>query len=113
MEIHERHVGRILLLAVSGQATLSAQPERLCQTIQGRLAAGDRLIVLNLADCTKMDSTGLGELVRAQRLVSDADGVLKLARVPAFVRSLLHVTNLTELVELFDTEQAAIHSFGA
>ena len=113
MEIRERQLGRITILNLSGQAILSAAPEGLSQVVRGHLEAGDRLFVLNLADCSKMDSTGLGELVKAQRLVADGKGVLKLARVPPALRSLFIVTNLTELVEIFETEQAAINSFGA
>ncbi|MFN0085416.1 MAG: STAS domain-containing protein [Blastocatellia bacterium] len=113
MQIRESRLGRITILHIQGQAILSAAPERLSQCVRDHLEAGDRLFVLNLAECSKMDSTGLGELVKAQRLIADCEGVLKFARVPPALRSLFIVTNLTELIESFDTEQAAINSFGA
>ena len=78
-----------------------------------RLQAGERLFVVNLADCSRMDSTALGELVKSQRMVADCEGVMKLAEVPLNLRGLFMVTNLAQVLEIFDKEQQAINSFGA
>ncbi|MCI0339483.1 MAG: STAS domain-containing protein [Acidobacteria bacterium] len=113
MDISERKVGRITVVNVQGQAIINAQPERLSQLVGNHLKSGERLFVVNLSDCYRMDSTGLGELIKSQKLVSDYEGVLKLACVPLRLRGLIVVTNLNEVLEIFDSEQAAINSFGA
>ncbi|MGE0132070.1 MAG: STAS domain-containing protein [Blastocatellales bacterium] len=113
MEISERRIGKITVIKIQGQAILDRQPERLSQLMRERLQAGDRLFVINLSDCSRMDSTGLGELVKSQRMVADCEGVMKLAEVPPNLRGLFVVTNLTEMLEFFDKEQQAINSFGA
>lgn len=113
MEISEHQVGRITIIKVDGQAVINNKPERLSQLIQQHLQAGERLFVVNLADCQRMDSTGLGELIKSQKLVSDGEGVLKLACVPLRLRGLIIATNLVQIMEIFDTEQAAINSFGS
>jgi anti-anti-sigma factor len=113
MEISEHKVGKVTVINVQGQAVLNAQPERLSQLLGDRLEAGARLFVVNLADCLRMDSTGLGELIKSHKLVDDSDGVLKLACVPLRLRGLMIATNLVQVVEIFDSEQAAINSFGA
>jgi anti-anti-sigma factor len=113
MQVNERKIGRITVLKVEGQAILNEKPELLSQTTRDRLQAGDRLFIVNLAECMRMDSTGLGELVKTQKLVSGCEGVLKLAKVPPMLRSLFSVTNLEQIVEIFESEQAAINSFGA
>lgn len=113
MEINERQVGRITIIKICGQATINLQPERLSKLVRERLQAGQRLFVLNLVDCQRIDSTGLGELVKAYKLVTDCDGVLKLADVPLRLRGLVIVSNLVEVMEICDTEQQAINSFGA
>jgi len=113
MEISERKVGKITVVKIQGQAVIDRQTERLSQLVRERLQAGDRLFVANLADCSRMDSTGLGELVKSQRMVADCEGVLKLAEVPLNLRGLFIVTNLVEILEIFDKEQQAINSFGA
>lgn len=113
MEINERKVGKITVFKIHGQAVIDKQPERLSQLARERLQAGDRLFVVNLADCSRMDSTALGELVKSQRMIADCEGVIKLAEVPLNLRGLFIVTNLTQILEIFDREQQAINSFGA
>jgi anti-anti-sigma factor len=113
MDLSERKVGRIRIVNVMGEAVINAKPERLSQLLRDHLQAGERLFVLSLADCQRMDSSGLGELIKSHKLVADFEGVLKLACVPLRLRGLIVVTNLTEVLEIFDSEQAAINSFGA
>jgi len=113
MEISDRKVGKITIIKIQGQAVIDQKPERLSQFARERLQAGDRLFVINLAGCSRMDSTGLGELVKSQKMVADCEGVIKLAEVPLNLRGLFIVTNLTQMLEIFDKEQQAINSFGA
>lgn len=113
MEISERKIGRISVIKIQGQAVIDQKTERLSQLMRERLQAGGRLFVINLADCSRMDSTGLGELVKSQKMVADCEGVMKLVEVPLNLRGLFVVTNLTEVMEIFDKEQQAINSFGA
>jgi anti-sigma B factor antagonist len=113
MEISERKIGRITIIKIQGQAIIDQKTERLSQLVRERLQAGERLFVINLAGCSRMDSTGLGELVKAHKLVADCEGVMKLAEAALPLRGLFVVTNLTEIIEIFDKEQQAINSFGA
>jgi len=113
MEISDRKVGKITIIKIQGQAVLDQSPERLSQLGRERLQAGDRLFVINLAGCSRMDSTALGELVKLQKMVVDCEGVIKLAEVPLTLRGLFIVINLTQMLEIFDKEQQAINSFGA
>ena len=113
MEISEHKVGKITVLRIKGQAIISAHSEHLSQLVHERLEAGDRLFIANLAECRRMDSMGLAELVKSHVAVARKEGVLKLANVPLQLRGLLVVTKLTEVLEIFDSEQAAINSFGA
>jgi hypothetical protein len=46
-------------------------------------------------------------------MVADCEGVMKLAEVPLTLRGLFMVTNLAQVLEIFDKEQQAINSFGA
>jgi anti-anti-sigma factor len=113
MDLSERKVGRIRIVNVLGDAVINGKPELLSQVLRDHLQAGERLFVLNLADCQRMDSSGLGELIKSHKLVKDFEGVLKLACVPLRLRGLIVVSNLTEILEIFDSEQGAINSFGA
>jgi anti-sigma B factor antagonist len=113
MEITERKIGKITIIKIQGQAIIDQKTEQLSSLVRERLQAGERLFVINLADCSRLDSTGIGELVKSHKLVADCEGVVKLAEVPLSLRGLFIVTNLVEVLEIFDKEQQAINSFGA
>jgi hypothetical protein len=51
--------------------------------------------------------------VKSQRLIADCEGLMKLAEVPLSLRGIFVVTNLTEILEIYDKERQAINSFGA
>ncbi|HZN11231.1 MAG TPA: STAS domain-containing protein [Blastocatellia bacterium] len=113
MDISEHKIGNVTVLNVAGQAVLTSRPERLSEVIGDRLEAGDRLFVINLEDCRRMDSMGLGALVKSYHLVTDRKGVLKLANVPLPLRGVISVAKLTDVMDVFDSERAAINSFGS
>src|SRR5947207_15538756 len=100
MEINEHKIGRVTILKVTGERGLSARLKQLSHLLDARLAAGDRLFVINLAECPRLDSTGLGELIRAQQTVQDEGGVLKLADVPLRLRSIILVAQLADVLEM-------------
>jgi anti-sigma B factor antagonist len=72
---------------------------------------GSRRIVLNLADVTYMDSSGLGELVAAHTTVTTAGGEMKLLNLAKRVHDLLKLTKLYTVFEAFEDEDSAVDSF--
>jgi anti-sigma B factor antagonist len=59
-----------------------------------QLIPGQKRIVLDLADLTHMDSTGIGTLVRLYVSARSAGCALELVNVGRPIRQLLGVTNL-------------------
>jgi anti-sigma B factor antagonist len=68
-------------------------------------------VVLNLGEVTRLDSIGLGLVVRYVTNLRKRGGDLRLAAPPAFVIRLLEMTMLTEVMQTYPTEQDAISSF--
>ena len=68
-------------------------------------------VVLNLGEVTRLDSIGLGLVVRYVTNLRKRGGDLRLAAPPAFVVRLLELTMLTEVMQTYPTEQDAISSF--
>lgn len=68
--------------------------------------------VLNLGEITRMDSTGLGLLVRQAYRLKKRGGAVRLAAPQPFVTHLLGITNLCHFFPCYPTEEAAIESFG-
>ena len=112
MQITLRKISSINILSLSGELSAQRQPEVLSEQVKALLEQGERLLLINLKDCTRIDSMGLGEIVKAYTLIAKEQGVLKLTEVPLRLRGLIIAACLTEVFEIYDTEREAINSFG-
>jgi anti-sigma B factor antagonist len=112
MQITERKISAANILSISGEVSASRHPEALSAAVSKLLAQGEHLFIINLKDCTRIDSMGLGEIVKTYSLIAAEKGVLKLAEVPLRLRGLIIAANLVEVIEVYDTERDAINSFG-
>lgn len=111
LEIDERHVGGVTIF---GLRMLPAQRGSFAgfqQLIRERLDGNASSFVINLSQCLWIDSQGLGELVRSLVAVMRQGGSLKLAEVPPRLLTILEITNLTQVFEVFDSEAAALKSY--
>ena len=103
--------GGVIIVDISGKLTLGEGTSTLRTKIRELVAGGSRRIVLNLADVTYMDSSGLGELVGAHTTVTTAGGEMKLLHLAKRVHDLLKVTKLVTVFEAFEDEASAVSSF--
>jgi anti-anti-sigma factor len=68
-------------------------------------------VVLDLSEVNRMDSMGLGMLVRHASRLNKRGGTIRLAAPQAFVTHLLNITKLSSFLQSYSTEEEAIHSF--
>ena len=68
-------------------------------------------IVLNLSEVTRMDSMGLGLLVRHASRLNKRGGTIRLAAPQPFVAHLLNITKLSAFLKSYAIEEEAIQSF--
>jgi anti-anti-sigma factor len=73
--------------------------------------AGDRLLVIDLSEVGYLDSASIGCLMDIYRLATERGGQLKLAGLQERVETMVSLTGLHNLVELFRDEKSAIESF--
>ena len=66
----------------------------------GELIPGSKRIVLDMAELTHMDSTGIGTLVRLYVSARSAGCVLQLRNIGKSVRQLLGVTHLIDVLAI-------------
>jgi len=69
-------------------------------------------IVVDLSRVSYLDSTGLGVLVGALKRLREKDGELRLVHPTPRVMRVLEITRLVNVFQIFDTEDAALASFG-
>ena len=68
-------------------------------------------IVVDLSETEYMDSSGLGAIVSRISAVRSHEGDIRLAAPKEFVKNLLDVTNLVEILKIYDDVSAAIDSY--
>ena len=111
MNITERRSGELTILELEGNVTRNDGYGACKQRVTELLSEGRRDFILNLRQVEYMDSTCVGELVSAFITVRNNGGVMKLASAIGRIKDLLTIAKLNTVLELYDTEEAAIASF--
>ncbi len=112
MKATVRQVDSITVIDLSGRITLGEGCTQLRQLIRDLLGKATKHILVNLADVTYIDSSGIGELVSAFTAVSNQGGQLKLLNLTKKVHDLLQITKLYTVFDVHDDEAKAITAFG-
>ena len=111
MKIEIRTVGDARILDCSGKITLGEETMSIRNTVRDILKRDVKKIVLNLADISYIDSSGVGELVSTFTTVVNSGGQLKLLNLTKKIRELLTITKLLTVFEAFDDEKTVLASF--
>lgn len=106
-----RKVEGVHILDLSGRITIGEGTLILREALQKLLRSHEQKVILNLADVTYIDSSGIGELVSAFTNFSNQGGNLKLLNLTKKVHDLLSITKLLTVFEVFTDEAHAIQSF--
>ena len=112
MTLHERWIGDITIIDIDGRITVQDGADTFRDVVRQLVRQGRVKLVLNFHDAAYIDSTALGEIVRAYTSVTRQGGALKLLDVTARVHELLVITRLLSVFDLFDAEAEALKSFG-
>jgi anti-sigma B factor antagonist len=97
---------------MSGRISLGEALAELRDSIREALAGDKKNILLNLAEVSHIDSSGLGQLIGSYATVTDRGGQMKLLNLQKRVNDLMQVTKLLTVFETYTNEEAALRSFG-
>jgi anti-sigma B factor antagonist len=111
VKLSTRQVGNVSVIDVAGRITLGEGSAALRETLREMVAKNQNKILLNLADVTYIDSSGIGELVSGYTTVTNTGGQLKLLNLNKRVKDLLQITKLYTVFEVKEDEAEAIRSF--
>jgi anti-sigma B factor antagonist len=81
------------------------------QILDESLGGGDTRFVLNLAEVSMIDSTGIGLLVRFLASTKQRSGNIKLVQPSKFAVQTLRLVGVLNLFEIFENDDAAVESF--
>jgi anti-sigma B factor antagonist len=110
LKISSRLVGDVVILDVSGRITLLDHGV-LRDSVRSALDAGQKKILLNVAEVDYIDSSGLGELFSTFTRTRSQGGELKLLGLTKKVHDLLQITKLYTVMDVQDDENIAVESF--
>ena len=111
LEVVQREMNGIYLLALDGRLVLGKESTGLRAMIDDLLAAGATRIVINLERVNYVDSAGLGALIETHRKTKAKGGRLVLCNLGPKLRQALEIARLQPMFEISSTEAAAIASF--
>jgi anti-sigma B factor antagonist len=111
LQISIRTSGDVTILDLQGRATIGADSDLLSGHLQMLIANGVRELLLNLADLTQLDSSGISAISKTYVSLKGQGGSLKLLRPSGRVRAVLRVIHLPDVVPTFEDEAEALASF--
>jgi anti-sigma B factor antagonist len=106
-----RQAGSVSIVDLVGPVSLGESASQMREALQELAEGGARNILVNLRDVGYMDSSGLGELVRAYTSLSKAGGQIKLLHPQSIVKQVLKVTKLCTVFATYEDESSALESF--
>ncbi len=111
LAITERRNGPVTVLDLSGNIRLGEGNIELHNILRLLVEKGERKVLLNLANVTYIDSSGLGELVAGYTTLQKNGGELKLLNLTERVNELMVITKLLTVFDVFENEADAVRSF--
>ena len=111
VKLTNRQVGEVTVVDAVGRITLGEGASTFRDSIRDLAANGHKKLLLNLAEISYIDSSGIGELVSGFTTVANQGGTVKLLNLTKRVQDLLQITKLYTVFEVFDDEAKAVRSF--
>ena len=111
LKINFREAPEAAILDLNGRITLGDSLGELRDSIREALAGNQKNLLLNLADVTYIDSSGLGQLIGSHATVTSRGGQMKLLNLQKRVQDLMQVTKLLTVFDTYTSETAALRSF--
>lgn len=107
----QREVGSIAIVMPSGYLTGGEETEQLDQAIKRHAEAGNKHLIVNLAEVQHLNSTALGVLISAYSNYVRRGGQMKLCSVDKRIENIFVITKLSLVFDVYGSEEQAIASF--
>lgn len=111
LKMTDRMVDGVAVEAMDGRIVLGEESTALREKVKTLLGSGQKKIVLDMANVSYIDSSGLGALVASHTSARAQGANLKLCNLGTKFQEILQVTKLVTVFEVYPSEAAAIASF--
>lgn len=110
LSLETRNRGDVMVIHCQGRIVYRDEAAALSRLV-GEVLQHSQKLVLDLSGVTAMDSAGIGELVLLHNWAEGKNAALKCAAPTPLVRSLLELTNLDSMLDLYASVNGALESF--
>lgn len=100
----------VVLVEVDGELIVGNR-EEFKEVVIDRLDDGGRKFLVDFAESSYIDSSGLGALVSLSKRIREAGGELRLAGLNDDLRTLFELTKLNTLFQILDNRELALADF--
>ncbi len=108
IKINEKIVDTVAVCTIEGKLSGIEGKGQIQDQIRDLIERGVLSVVLDLSKVSWIDSTGLGELIASLSSLKKKDGNLVLSNLQSPVQSLLKMTNLTQIFDVYDDFEGAV-----
>jgi anti-anti-sigma factor len=113
LQISIREVGDVAILDLRGRSIIDGESELLSNFLKKLVSNGVRKFLLNVAELTQVDSSGVSIIIETYSSLRKQGGDLTLLRPRGRVLEVFRVLHLLEIVRAFEDETQAVASFRA
>ena len=111
LQISIRRSSDVTVVDLKGRAIEGDESKLLDRQLEELVASGVRKLLLNLADLTQIDSTGIAILTRIEMSLRRQGGDLRLLCPSGHVCEVFKALHLLEVIPNFEDETQALTSF--
>jgi anti-sigma B factor antagonist len=108
LSIEIRKTENITILELAGR--VSVLDTRLRELVEELVACGERYFIINLANVSYLDNSGLGQLCLVYTLARNRGGDVRLLKPTPRIQKLLNITKLDSVFKTFEQEADAIRT---
>jgi anti-sigma B factor antagonist len=110
-KVRRRWLGDVVVFDFTEPASLTRSSPELGELLSRVLEQKDTKVLIDLGRVSRIDSAGLGSLMRCYSRAVQNRGALKLLNPGTEIRSLLRLTRIDSVLESYDDERQAFESF--
>jgi anti-anti-sigma factor len=108
MEISRRDAAPdMVVVTIAGKVMMGPESEQITTLVSDLLHEAKRVIVFDIADVTKIDSTGIGRFISSYNQVAAAGGQMRMAGAPRYIFQAFHICRLDTVFRFFPTVEEA------
>lgn len=111
MNLQIESIGEIKVVRVKEEKLVFPILSSFFAKVSALIEAGDTKLVIDLSEVSYIDSASIGCLMDIYRMMVDRSGVVKLVGLQERVETMVSLTGLHNLVEIFREEKSALESF--